>query len=944
MSHTQRTDRFHVATVLTSAALPLVLIALAVTALRAEVTGSLLGVVRDPTSAVVPGVHITVTNLETKLTRDLYSDPAGQYRFLALPVGRYRIEASANGFQTVFISDVVLDVNQQRQVDVSLLVGSVTQSVVVNAPAVAVDTVSTQLGQVINERSIENMPLNGRSYVDLLALQPGVVPSNTNTGAVTTVSGELSAGNLSVNGNRETANEFLVNGGEVNEGMYLGTAVIPNLDSLAEFRVVTNSFDAEYGKFSGSTVNAITKSGTSGFHGSAFDYVRNEDMDSRNFFAPLRAALKRNQFGFAAGGPAIRNRVFWFSDYQGTREIQGASGGLVQLPTAAERTGDFSGQNAFVDASGNPTMVNGTYFASVLSQRLGYTVTSGEPYSPSGCASTSQCVFPGGVIPTSAFDPVANKTLSYIPVPNVGSEYFSTVGLGNTNLRDDKFGERVDVIDNRTGNWSAYYFFDDSSVVDPFGAANVPGFGTSTPTRAQEVVLTNTKVLGPSAVNEARLSYTGNATVSGQPTGGFAQISTLGFVTGANTLGLNPSGPASLEGVPYLGFNNTGFNIGVSTYVGDQYNNTLHASENFSKVWGRHSTKFGGDVRYYQVNLRNYNVPNGQFAFDGSETGNDFADYLVGASASFTQSSIQALDSRAKYFGAYGQDSFRIRPSLTLNYGLRWDVSTPWHDTQNRIQTIVPGEQSVIFPTAPKGWVFPGDPGVARTLAPIHYKNFGPRLGIAYSPAVRSDILRKILGAPGSTSIRAAWGMFYSSVEDLVLGWEIGDAPFGEYWNSTAPVLLEQPYMTRADGSSQGQRFPFVMPVVGGSANQNVDFTPFLPIAGSPGYSTTNQVPYTQHYNFTIQRALGKSTVASIGYVGTQGDHLLAELQANPGNAALCLSLRGTGVMAGTPQCGRYGEGSVYTKPDGTIVNGTRYPLGPDFGSNQCSDTLANSD
>jgi hypothetical protein len=279
-----------------------------------------------------------------------------------------------------------------------------------------------------------------------------------------------------------------------------------------------------------------------------------------------------------------------------------------------------------------------------------------------------------------------------------------------------------------------------------------------------------------------------------------------------------------------------------------------------------------------------------------------------------------------------------------LNYGLRWDVNTPWYDTQNRIQTIVPGEQSVIFPTAPKGWVFPGDPGVPRTLAPVRYRNFGPRLGIAYSPAVQSGILRKILGAPGSTSIRAAWGMFYSSVEDLVLGWEIGDAPFGEYWNSLAPVLLEQPYMTRADGSSQGQRFPFVMPVVGGNANQNVDFTPFLPISGSPGYATTNQVPYAEHYNFTIQRAIGKSTVASIGYVGTQGHHLLAELQANPGNAALCMSLRGTGVMPGTPQCGRYGEGGVYTEPDGTIVNGTRYPLGPDFGSNQCSDTLANSD
>ena len=914
------------------------LIASTSTGLWADVTGSFLGVVKDATSAVVPGVRVVATNLETNLTRDAVSDASGQYRILALPAGTYRIEASSKGFQTFLISGVVLDVNEQRQVDIALQVGNVEQRVEVSATALAVDTTSTQLGQVVDERKILQLPPNGRSYIDLLALQPGVAPVNA-VQAGRAVSGELSSGNISVNGQRETANSFLVNGGDVSEGLYLGTEVIPNLDSVAEFRLITNSFDAEYGKFSGSVMNAITKSGSNGFHGTAFEFLRNDDLDARNFFAPTKAALKRNQFGYAAGGPAIKNKVFWFTDYQGTREIQGSSGALVQVPTAAQRSGDFSGLNSFVDSSGSPTTVNGGYWANILSQRLGYTVTPGERYGPAGCTSTSSCVFPGGIIPARTFDPVAVKTLKYIPAPNVSGNFFSTVGLGNENIRDDKAGQRVDINNRKTGDWFIYYFFDDSTVTNPFGASSLPGFATITPTRAQEAVLSNTKVLSPTAVNEARLTFTRNAGLTGQPAGGFANVSDLGFVSGANTLGLNPSGP--VQAVPQMSFLN--FSFGASSFTSNQYNNTWHAADNFSKVWYRHTMKFGGEFRYYQLNLRNYNVPNGSFNFSGAETGNDFADYLLGAPASFIQSSIQALDSRAKYYGAFAQDSFRLRPNLTLNYGVRWEVNTPWYDTQNRIQTIVPGEQSIEFPTAPKGWVFPGDPGVPNTLAPTRYNNFAPRLGIAYSPEASSGIWRTIFGGSGKTSIRAAYGIYYSSIEDLTLGWEIGDAPFGQYWNSEAPVLLEEPYRTRSDGSSQGQRFPFVLPAVGGAANKNVDFSAFLPIAGSPGYDINNRVPYAEHYNFTIQRAIGGSTVVSVGYVGTQGHRLLAEAESNPGNPALCLSLRGVGVKPGTTQCGPNGELGVYTRPDGSIVNGTRGPLGPAFGSNAYSSNFANS-
>ena len=348
---------------------------------RADVTGSILGVVRDASGAVVTGVTITATNAGTNQARNTTSNSTGEYRILALPVGRYTIEATNPGFQKFISTGIELTVNEQRRLDITLQVGGVEQQVEVTAASVAIETTATQLGTVVEQKKLLGLPLNGRSYIDLLGLQAGVAP--TTTGSMQQdrpVSGGLSAGNISVNGQRETANAFLVNGGDVSEGRNLGTAVIPNLDSIAEFRLITNSFDAEYGKFSGAVMNAVTKSGTNGFHGTAFEFLRNDKLDARNFFDQTKGVLKRNQFGYAVGGPAIKNRLFWFTDYQGTRETRGLSSGLVTLPSAAQRNGVFTPED-FADSEGNPLTVNGSYWAGVLSKRLGYTVNANEPYS-----------------------------------------------------------------------------------------------------------------------------------------------------------------------------------------------------------------------------------------------------------------------------------------------------------------------------------------------------------------------------------------------------------------------------------------------------------------------------------------------------------------------------------------------------------------------------------
>jgi len=884
-------------------------------ALLADVTGSILGIVTDQSGAVVQGVRVTATNLGTNLATEANTDAAGQYRFLALTAGQYKVQATSAGFQTFVETGIAVTVNEQRRVDIVLQVGATQQEVNVVANPVQVETTTTQLGQVIDEKKIMELPLNGRSYLDLLGLQPGVAPAGSR--------GE-GPGTISVNGQRENSNGFLVNGGDVSGVGNFEAQIQPNLDAIQEFRLITNSFDAEYGRFSGAITNAITKSGTNSIHGSVFEFLRNDKMDARGFFDSGKGALKRNQFGYAVGGPAIKDKLFWFTDYQGTRQVNGGSASEVPVLSAAERQGRVGAENL----AGS---VNGAYWAQVLSQRLGYTVTDGEPYT---------AVFPGGVIPERAFSSAAKGTLRYIPLPNRGDNIYASAAVSRRTT-DDMAGQRVDFLNKLTGNWSVYYYYDGSSLQDPYGGGTFPGFASTTDGRRQQATLSNTRILGPTAVNEVRLHFVRipSQTV---PVGTAPGLSELGFVTGANTLGIVSSGPAGFQGVPGIGLNNFSFGS-VSPSISAQ--NTYQIADSFSKIYGRHTMKFGVDFRYYQMNQRNAGAAVGQFGFNGSETGYDIADYLLGAPTNYTQSSLQLLDSRSKYGGAFAQDSYRVSANLTLNLGLRWEFSQPWYDTQDKIVTMVPGRQSVQYPTAPKGLLYPGDPGVPRTLAPTRYNNFAPRLGIAYSPDKSEGFLGRILGGAGKTSIRLGAGIFYTAIQDQTLYWILGTAPFGEYWGSAAPPLFEEPFRTRATGVSQGQKFPFVIPAPGSAAAKNFDFSPYLPMASTLGYVTDNALPYGIDYNFTIQRQLGGSMVVSLGFVGTLGRKLIAIVENNPGDPNLCLSLRGSGVKAGTLQCGPYQEDSTFTRPDGTLVNGTRTRFGtPAFSYGYDEANWANSD
>ena len=446
--------------------------------------------------------------------------------------------------------DITLDTSAALTLNTVLEVGSVSLSVTVTDNTLHVETTSTQMGQVIRGRHMTAVPFDGRSYTDLLSLQPGVAPQTSisdttvqDVGAtVLNPSGTLNRGNLSVNGQRETANDFSVNGSDVEEDVNAGTAVIPNLDSISEFRIITSNFDAEYGEFSGGQISVVTKSGGNALHGNAFEFLRNTDLDARNYFSPTRGAFRQKQFGGTLGGPIRRDKVFFFVDYQGTRQTQGIDTGNIAVPSDEDRTGNLSDFTTGPGGNQLTGAVSGPYFASVLTQRLGYQVTAGEPYYVPGCTSSSSCVFPNAVIPPTAWSVPAQRMLQYIPAPNTPSGTFATSAYNQT-LRDDKAGVRIDA-NTELGLISAYYFIDDFDLTNPYpvaqSGASVPGFSALTTGRAQLLTLGDTKGFGTTMVNEFRLSYMRDNTNLGQPIGGRnVSLASQGFV--------NPDGTDSIE-------------------------------------------------------------------------------------------------------------------------------------------------------------------------------------------------------------------------------------------------------------------------------------------------------------------------------------------------------------------------------------------------------------
>ena len=939
--------------------------------------GRILGRVADPTGAVLSSVKVTLTNEATAISRDVLTNDSGDYSFVEVVPGTYTIQYELKGFKKNVQKDVIVDLNQVVTLNSTLQIGGSQETVEVTSEAPQVDTSSTQLGAVINDRSVNELPLNTRDTYQFLQLQPGVQAQLGSSGSL--FAGSSDAGSVSVNGGRTRANNFSVNGGDANDQFVNTPTIQPTPDAVEEFRVITNTFDAEYGRNSGSVVNVITKSGTNAFHGNLYEYFRNTVLDARGYPDTSKPQLNQNQFGGTFGGPIKKDRTFFFASYEGRRIRDGVPGQLLNVPTTPEFAGDFSAQGPF---SGG---ISSVFVAQVLDGRsgcdaalgLGAGGIAGMTPGADGLIDWSS-VFPTGVIPTACQDPAAANLLQrFVPAGNAGAGLFQVVPVGTTNA--DQVTFRFDHKINDHQNFTAYYYFNDGRELDPYNTfeaagANVPGFGSYNNARNQQWNLTHTWTISNALVNEAHFTYmregqlgflknqTSNA-VTSSCSGAAAKFCFTGtsdssaitseFGTAAN-LGITPGLSSDLTGVPFISISGgASFGNNFEGFL-PQVGNSFQWTDELTWLKGNHTIKFGVDVRRARFDQYYYFDVNGEYTFDNSGPngiipgdGDQYAEFLLGLADGYTQGSGQREDVRSTAVYPFVQDSWKIRPNLTLNYGLRWEFSPPPTDISGHVETFRPGQNSTVYPcgitnstnywqgfgvanptcantgSEPTGLVVPGDKGVPSGMTSTYYKAIAPRIGLAYSPNFTDGALGKLFGGNGKTSIRAGWGLFYNPIEELVLAQFGAEPPFGGS-SSLSDVFFNTPYVNQDDFQTPNPFGGIITPTKG----QPTDLSLFRPILLFGEFQPHLRAQYTSQYNLTIQRELSASTMFQIGYVGSQGHRLLASHDINPSNPQTCLDIN-TVLGAGT--CAPTSEDEQFLFPMGSVAppGGFHLPYGP---------------
>jgi hypothetical protein len=976
------------------------IVSFTVPAFSQSTSGRIVGRTADPTGAVLAGVKITLVNEATGANRSTQSNTNGDYNFVEVVPGSYRVEYELTGFKKNVQTGVLVDVNQVVTLNSILQVGATQEVVEVTSEAPQVDTTSTQLGAVINNRSVNELPLNTRDTYQFLQLQPGV-QAQLGNGNGSLFYGSQDTGSVSVNGGRTRANNFSVNGGDANDQFVNLPTVQPSPDSVDEFRVITNTFDAEYGRNSGSVVNVITKSGTNNFHGDLFEYFRNTVLDAQGYFNTTRPQWNQNQYGGTFGGPIKKDSTFFFLSYEGRRIREGIPGPVLNVPTLAERGGDFSGVGGFA----NGGQISDAFVASVLNARSSGGTSCPNAISALGGTAPAagvawSSIFPTGVIPAACQDPVAvNLMQRFIPGANVGAGLNQSVPVSTDN--GDQFTARFDRRITSRQNFSAYYYFDDIRQLQPYNefeaaGADVPGFGNLNNNRFQQYNFSHTWTITNALVNEARFTYmregqlgflkpqTTNpvtasctgiaATFCFTGTSDSAPINNLltSFGIPAGKGGITTGLPANLTGVPYINISG-GSSIG-NNFEGflPQVGNSFQWSDNLTWVKGNHIFKFGVDVRRARFDQYYYFDVNGEFTFNNSgpnaiipADGDNYAEYLLGLTDTYTQGSGQREDIRATSFYPFAQDSWKIKPNLTLNYGLRWELDTPLTDISGHVETFRPGQNSTVYPctistsasywqglgisnpncsntgTQPTGLVVPGDSGVPPGMTSTYYKAFAPRIGMAYSPNFSGGFFRDLFGGNGATSIRAGWGLFYNPIEELVLAQFGAEPPFGGS-SSLFDTFFNTPFVYQNGGTPAPNPFNGIISPPPG---QPVDLSLFRPILLYGEFEPHLRTQYTSQYNLTIQRQLTRDMMLQVGYVGSEGHRLLASHDINPSSPQTCLdmislyNLNPNNVTSfGTPtQCGPFLEdtqwsvtvpsGFQFHMPSGQVVNGTGQTL-----------------
>jgi hypothetical protein len=959
-----------------------------------QTNGTIRGAIQDPSGATIPNATVTAVMTGTAATRTVTSDKDGNFEFDEAPVGTYDISVEAAGFKKSVSQGVVVTIGHVAAVTVTLEIGAQADTVTVDANVAEVETTSTQLGAVMTDTSIRELPLNSRNAYALLQLQPGV---QSQLGS-DLFAGSDNPGVVSVNGGRGRSNNYMVNGGDGNDLFTNAPAIQPSPDAIEEFRVLTNTFDAEFGRDSGSIVNVVTKSGTNGVHGDFYEFLRNDVLNDRGYFDSTKGAYKQNQFGGTFGAPIKKDKTFMFLSYEGNRLHQGVSSGAVQLPTQAEATGDFSEGGAAVPFQGG---VFDQTFADSLTSRPGCSAAvlaqSGQVIAPGAMYGTTGGV-PGiftnvhtgqeNQIPTACFDPTANALYQ---------NYINPLGYGSFNanpsqiVRNDQFTVRFDHRITPNQQFSAYYYFEDDSSNEPFSSfqgagGNVPGFAALFGTRTQQWNLSHTWTIGSNAVNEFRFNYFREGQQSNNhPSNILGSVQdSCGALVPATNCFTDPNFPVSAgittdlpghTGVPYVDVSG-GFALG-NNFEGElpQTGNTFQWTDNYTRIFGKHTAKFGIDVRRQRFDQFLYYNVNGEYSVNSSANGDaigsdgnfpSYPNYFLGAPNTFSQGAAQREDDRSTALYLYAQDSFKLKSNLTLNYGLRWELNTPYYDTGDRLQTFRPGQATTQYPcwlsaenaatlglqpgdcgensgpnnaVFPLGLVFPGDKGVPRGLTTTYWKGFAPRIGIAWTPGATDGWIAKLTGGPGKTSIRAGYGMFYQPIEQLVLEQFSAEPPFGGSSFVSNP-LFNTPYIGQ-DGTQtpnpfggviqQTPKTPCAVDVPGGP-NGCVDWSNFRSSIYFGEFAPHLKSQYAEQYNLTIERQVTKDMLFRASYVGTQAHHLLASHDVNYGHAETCLELNQIAASGG---CSAFDSDSSYFLPQGTVI--PQYTAAPGTPHTSCT-------
>src|SRR5579862_407770 len=837
-----------------------------------NVYASIRGTVTDPSGAVMQDVKVTASDLGTGISYNATTNKDGAYAFLQLPIGSYAVKTETSGFKPFQTTGIKLNLNQVYALNIKLEVGSLNQEILVEANPVQVESTDMQLGTTVTGNQIVDIPLNGRAWVNLTQLEPGVIGQSDRFGANQA---------YSTNGAESQQNSFLINGTDSNDASINVPLYNPSPDAIGEFRLVTNTINPEYGRNSGAIINAVIKNGTNQFHGDLFEFYRDTFLDAKSWFEVHPTPFHQNEFGGTIGGPIVKNHAFFFFSYQGNRSVapEGFPNSIIPVVfSPAERTGDFS--EATSGGPFTPPSASKGVSPIPMLGADGATHPAGTPYAT---------LFPTGNIPTADLNPLAVKVMNqYVPLPNApGNKYLFNPIINND---DNQYIYRIDEkIRDKDSLW--YYGLYESfpfSETLAFNTTNLPGFPDRNPEKWYGDTVAWNHILSSTTLNEARFAFLRFNYTAIQPLQ-TVDPSAYGFT------GIHPQFP-QFESLPVMDVAGL-FTVGFSTQ-GPQprVQNTYQVTDNFSKVSGHHALKFGFNMDRIELNNPYLSSLNGGYTYNGSglfSTGNPGADFLLGIPDSFTQGSGSTLRARMREYYSYAQDQWQVKRNVTLTLGVGWDIETPvknLYANGEAQSAFIAGEQSKIFPTAPVGYVFPGDPGVSAYGGPtVHYGDFGPRVGFAWSP-----------GTSGNWSIRAGIGLYFNRTEMETALQALSNAPFalGSAGAGAAPLFsspnFANPYAsintTAVAGVASGitpNPFPgFVAPSPGSAVN----FTPYEPIGFSANTIDPHvTAPRSTNYNLTIQRQISKSTIASLGYVGNVARHLEGGYNLNPANPAIAL-------------------------------------------------------